>query len=70
MTAIHIFPAINTILLLVVLGLVMWRNRIADLGNLWDEVHALKLRVDVVERSTPCLHCQHHHRGPNDGDGC
>ncbi len=61
MSQINIVPAVNTLLLLVLMALTMWRFRLADLSKLWDEIEAIKLRMSVQEKISPCPHCKQAH---------
>jgi uncharacterized paraquat-inducible protein A len=63
---VNIVPAFNTVLLFALLGMFYWRNRTIDLGKVWEEIHALKLRMGVQEKSAPCEHCRGHHRMASD----
>jgi uncharacterized paraquat-inducible protein A len=63
-----IIPALNTFLLFIVMGLMLWRSRMVDLTRVWDEIEALKLRLSVQEKVSPCEHCRksHSHISPPD----
>jgi len=50
----NIFPALDTVLLLAILGMMLWRFRVLDLSDLWDEIEAIKLRLNVQEKTAPC----------------
>ncbi len=58
---INIFPALNTLLLLLLMAMVVFRLRLIDLSKLWDEIEAIKLRVYAVEKTSPCQHCRKQH---------
>ncbi len=58
---INIFPALNTLLLLLLMAMVVFRLRLIDLSKLWDEIEAIKLRVYTLERTSPCPHCRKQH---------
>lgn len=65
----HIFSAINTLLLFVMMGLMLWRFRLMDLAEVWDEIEALKLRMTVQEKTSPCAHCRNRHGLAEEGPG-
>jgi hypothetical protein len=57
------YPMINTLLLVVLLGLLLvFVSRMAGArGDLREEVLALKLRLTVQEQISPCQHCRTYH---------
>ena len=60
-------PRFLILVLLLGLGsLMLFRVRVMDLSRVWDEIEALKLRVSVQEKTSPCAHCRAHH-GAVDG---
>ena len=65
----NVFPALNTVLLLMLMALAIWRLRMVDLSALWDEIEAIKLRLAVQEKSSPCRHCRAAH-GAHCGSDC
>ena len=60
-TATLTFPVINFIMLVCLMGSVLWHFRSLDIGNIWEEIEALKFRLGVQEKISPCPHCRDHH---------
>ncbi len=69
-SAMNIMPALNTLLILILIVLILWRNRIQDGVQLFDEIEALKLRLSVQEKVSPCAHCRTAHAHINPPDRC
>ena len=68
----NIYPMINFMLIIVLIGLLIVALIVMERRTrnhaVWDEIAALRLRMDVQEQVAPCEHCRMHHGHP--GDHC